>query len=428
MNYLLSDKPYKDKQEASTDIEHCKWERYNNATQKELYNALLQGYSYSPVFNGSRRLLKNFRESYFVFIDIDDSDIPLSDYILSHFGNFEEGLEFLCDALPPTFAYPSFRHHLNLDDRTTIYKFHLVWAFSRPLNAEQYKAIQETIIRECNIETYDAKTLEVGRCYFGTSSSAEECYYNGAVYDPLMLFDNYTISISTTCDDADTYNFEIPEHIQADLFSGKYRATDVLYKYKSKSLKDYLLSTPTFTKGKAKLWTIDDYKEIKLPYNGKYKITDGKKRRWAFSQIMIQLKDINPDIEYWEFLTLGIIISNFYFENDRDFGDLKSVKDICNKDYNVEPKDIVWFCKRSVKSNYITRGLKEEGVTRTELIEAYKESATFQFCSIDNNIHIRQKSKMALPKPTTIEEAEKQYKEGKISRRTYFRWKKRLKE
>ena len=357
MNYWLSSKPYESKQQASNDIENCEWEHYENATHKELFKALLQGYSYSPVFHGDRRLKNKFKESYFVFVDIDDSNIPMMDFIQSHF-TFDAGLEFLCESLPPTFAYPSFTHHLNLDDGTTIYKFHLVWAFDRPLNAEQYQSVQKRLIEECNIETYDRRTLEVARCYFGTSTKEDDCYYNGVTYDPTTLLDGYTITVEETKENS---NMELPKEVIDGLCNKSVTTTELLFTLTGRQYTDYITTTEVFSIGYAKLWLKDDYKHITLPYKP---LKDGKHRRMVFSNIMLQLKDINPYISYWEYMLVGICIANFHFEHDKDFGDTDTVKPIITASFNKEPH-IDWsYCRSKHKGAYIAKGLKRQGIKR----------------------------------------------------------------
>lgn len=453
MKYRLSEQTFTNKMDASRDADRLTWTEYETDNPKELYNALLNGYTYCPIFNGWRRLKGNYKESYFVFIDIDHSEIPLGEYILSHFPDYDNELDFLKTSYPPTFAYCSLSHH-NMKDDDIEYKFHLVWAFDRPLNSEQYHEVQSKIIEISGISIDDRTTTQCNRFFYGTNKKyADECIYIGDVYRPEQFIDTYVESIIVNYDASS--ELKINKSVWMDLMNKDNRTTDVLYKYTGKQYTDYMVSKPTFVYNGSKLWVKSDYKAILVPWNGKIK--DGEHRRYKFSMMLRQLKEINTNITFSEFVMVAICISNFHFEHNNEFGSIDSVMSISRLVFNDNTESTIdWYCQSKTKGRYIVKDLN--GMTRKELIGKY-EASFIQISeandgSLKNDtseektpisyIHTyytENVTKMRLPsrmtqyrhkknppkeKPKTIEELEIAYQNKQISKATYYRMKKKL--
>ena len=156
-------------------------------TAREMYALCLNGYTFCHVFehtwgsegiflNFGQKTTKNFKEANALFFDIDDTDLPMKEYI--------EKL-----AIKPTFAYPSYSY------KPEKQKFRMIYVLTTPIeDAETYKGLywgMHYLIAACVGEEHhglDTSMQAAAQYINGTSKElAPLAVYFGCEYDPAMM-------------------------------------------------------------------------------------------------------------------------------------------------------------------------------------------------------------------------------------------------
>lgn len=457
--FRLSKESYKEKPD-SAGYDRLSFIEMESESPDKLYNGLIEGHTYSPIFSDFSWKKDKFLFSQFIFLDIDDSDISLSDFLFSHYGDCTDlTASFLSESYPPTFAYESFNNLKKVgSDGKLKYRFRLVWALSKPLNKQQYTQAFDFIVKDSNIDNYDKHSREYFRMYYGTNGFGT---YFGHIYEPEQFIPSYKEDVVFAFLGSKTTHFtdeNIPAEVTSDLKT--MNTNDCIKKYTGYTLSELLISKPNFTFKGVQLWLKSDFKQITVPFG--MKIKDGSKRRWKFTMMLYQVKALHPDFKLYQLFVVGVGISNFYFEHNREFGNLKSILSIVKKVYSDNStRDIQWYSQTKTKGNYIIRGLNNaslfgEAISRSQIIALFERANMEEESGSAKNetnlsLYIpypildksaknettdtgksrttiwREKNKTKKKKkPTTLVEVEEMYKSGEISRRTYFRYKKKL--
>ena len=180
MDYATSGYAFTARYNVNPDVKYCLTDKTGKKT-----------YSYPTYKNGkskggmklSFKRDEFFKESSVVFVDIDLTKYPtIPDYLNT--------LEY-----KPTFCYPSYSDNIQKNGITSR-RFRMVYVFSQPLQADEFKKVSGSINAKTEIDT--AEELE-DRCnevlsqYMNGCYDCTEKYYTGIIYD-------YSDFIDTTTD------------------------------------------------------------------------------------------------------------------------------------------------------------------------------------------------------------------------------------
>ena len=180
MDYATSGYAFTARYNVNPDVKYCLTDKDGKKT-----------YSYPTYKNGkskggmklSFKRDEFFKESSVVFVDIDLTKYPtIPDYLNT--------LEY-----KPTFTYPSYSDKTEKNGISSR-RFRMVYVFSQPLQADEFKKVSGSINAKTEIDTgeeLDDKCNEVLSQYMNGVYDCTEKYYTGIIYD-------YSDFIDTTTD------------------------------------------------------------------------------------------------------------------------------------------------------------------------------------------------------------------------------------
>ena len=293
MDYATSGYAFTARYNVNPDVKYCLTDKTGKKT-----------YSYPTYKNGKNKggmklTFKRdefFKESSVVFVDIDLTKYPtIPDYLNT--------LEY-----KPTFAYPSYSDSLEKNGISSR-RFRMVYVFSQPLQADEFKKVSGSINAKTEIDTgeeLEDKCNEVLSQYMNGVYDACEKYYTGIIYD-------YSDFIDTTTDQPrygkqrhnnnDTTTTDQPEkeieydkamfydmsHLDYDSFMIRWRR-HFHYSYDNSNPNGWI----RFGESEVYYQFVgEDY--FKLFWNVE-RVKDGQKRRKTVFENMCLRKVLNPEI------------------------------------------------------------------------------------------------------------------------------------
>lgn len=162
-NVSISDRCY-DHKPSKNDYTHMSF-CVENVTMQEIIDKVSAGYSICHLFNNKRRLKKNFVGSYCIFIDVDDSQVSMKDFIDNA-------------KMKPSFAYTTSSNGVKG------YRFRLGYVFDDMIETEDlYKDIYSAIVHKINLSnTKDNCGSVCNQIMNGNSSNNIETYCSFNVF------------------------------------------------------------------------------------------------------------------------------------------------------------------------------------------------------------------------------------------------------
>lgn len=154
LNVWLSKDCYTSKP-VSDDYRKMKWDNMTLTLENFISN-IRSGHSYCHIYHGSRRTKSEFLFSQVVSIDVDDSSIPLRQFIRD------------C-AFKPTIGYETFSNGID-----GAYSYRLVFVFEEKLSAVQYQTVYGCLCSLCDLtDTKDHCGKVLTQLMNGTTPCAE---------------------------------------------------------------------------------------------------------------------------------------------------------------------------------------------------------------------------------------------------------------
>lgn len=147
----------------SNDYKMMKWSNPMSITLDMFDVFISKGYSYCHIYRDNRRCINNFLYTYVVNIDIDDSDIPMTEYI--------DGL-----TQKPTYAYTTCSNGIKG------YRFRLIYVFNEKLGTDNYKSVYQEICTKNNIILNDNCGYSIGQLMNGNGLGNIETYKSYNIY------------------------------------------------------------------------------------------------------------------------------------------------------------------------------------------------------------------------------------------------------
>ena len=124
------------------------------------------GYSYCHVFKNDHRSNADFLYTYFVNIDVDDSKVPLADYLKKPY-------------MKPTLAYTTYSNKKN-----GLYSYRLIYCFSEKIDAQMYEPLYNSICSYVGLaNTKDDCGRVLSQLMNGNSLPDMEYYLSNRIYD-----------------------------------------------------------------------------------------------------------------------------------------------------------------------------------------------------------------------------------------------------
>ena len=124
------------------------------------------GYSYCHVFKNDHRSNADFLYTYFVNIDVDDSKVPLADYLKKPY-------------MKPTLAYTTYSNKKN-----GLYSYRLIYCFSEKIDAQMYEPLYISICSYVGLtNTKDDCGRVLSQLMNGNSLPDMEYYLSNRIYD-----------------------------------------------------------------------------------------------------------------------------------------------------------------------------------------------------------------------------------------------------
>ena len=296
MDYATSGYAFTARYNVNPDVKYCLTDKTGKKT-----------YSYPTYKNGknkggmklSFKRDEFFKESSVVFVDIDLTKYPtIPDYLNT--------LEY-----KPTFTYPSYSDNISKNGITSR-RFRMVYVFTQPLQADEFKKVSGSINAKTEIDT--AEELE-DRCnevlsqYMNGCYDCTEKYYTGIIYDYSDFIDTATdrpkygkqhdnnndTTTTTTTDQPekeivyDKAMFYDMSHLDYDSFMTRYR-WQFNYSYDNSNPNGWI----RFGESEVYYQFVgEDY--FKLFWNVD-RVRDGQKRRKKVFMRMCLRRILNPEI------------------------------------------------------------------------------------------------------------------------------------
>lgn len=306
-----------------------------NVSYDEFVSYIVSGHSVAhvytdndDVFTNHTKTNNNFRYTSFIGIDVDDSDIPMEEYI--------DGI--VCK---PSFAYHTY------SDGIKGYRFRLVYVFTEPIYRDEYAIIYEGI-KECagitNLKDNCMRGLS--QCMIGNGSSSRIINYYSLFNKENFLGKGPGSSINEICPVKmhNVYKAEREKHYASTLdkiekpieknfycrlmslvpsdFIKYYRDTYSIINsselIKSEDETHYTFPVPYYEIERGYRWDsfVKDNGEIK-PFTKEKKIHDGQRRRYKLYICAVIKCRIKPDITLEE-LIYNMVWERYMFYDNRD--------------------------------------------------------------------------------------------------------------
>lgn len=158
----LSTKGYDHKPNAQ-DYKGMKWSNPMSITLDMFDVFISNGYSYCHIYRDNHRSNNNFLYTYVVNIDIDDSDIPINEFV--------DGL-----MQKPTYAYTTCSNGIKG------FRFRLIYVFNQKLDTDNYKSAYQEICSRNNIILNDNCGYSIGQLMNGNGLGNIETYKSYNIY------------------------------------------------------------------------------------------------------------------------------------------------------------------------------------------------------------------------------------------------------
>ena len=338
MEASITTKAYKNK----IPSEYVKFLRFERMELNidQLIQLITHGHGYAGVFSLDEFGMKdktydNFRLSWLITLDIDDSDTPMHAFI--------EVLRY-----KPTFAYTSCSNGIKG------FRFRLVYVLSSPVTSvDEYRSLTLGVVRANNITLFDKASLSCHMYYNGNGCDNVEVYRADKTYDK-TLFCPWLTEKDSTESAINSYilkkennmrvncTFDYPEFEQ-DCNDMNMSNADILDKYRHMMANVESTPLPEVDDDTPYIMIPEDYAEIRRLYdNGgrPIRLVDGnKRRRKLFANGMLR-RYIKPDITL-DNLTYNLIYELEYFisnENAKNIIDRSVVMQIAKDVMNADPK------------------------------------------------------------------------------------------
>lgn len=316
--------------------EECRNIRFQHktVTTDEFLNLVCDGYVYTALMKDNWRNGDNFICTNLITFDIDHSDVSMNDYV--------EGLE-----IKPTVAYTSSRNGVEGYG----YGFRLVYFADEAIcTLEDYAKLSSNIAKELSLKFVDDRSFKGDQMWFGSYGCETyvsnnilkmECKkWNATHLDGgCSKYNNKSIpnkSISKTIT-IHTYHNSLSDTFQRDYETMSYQ--DIIKKYRTTF--DNIEKTPIVLNEDVPLIKYpSNYYEIRRPWkkiNGEtMKIKDGEGRRRKLYLNGIIRRKINPNISFDNLLYNLIYEFEYYYINDGNKIDKKTLYEIANNVMKAE--------------------------------------------------------------------------------------------
>lgn len=377
--------------------------RNNLVTLDELVKLISEGRCFCYNFNSSiltqkQKTIENFKYTNVIFIDIDDIEIEMNDFIdkLNH---------------KPTIAYTTF------NDRQGNHRFRLIYCFNQPITTvEQYKKMYLSIIKhleESNqFKNKDNCAISPNQQFYGNGCSPK-MYTSFVVYEQCELLDSsielnknkHHHSPPTTKENECEWTLTITDEDYINDFNSM-RVGDLLMKYREKY--PFIEQTPLeqVDDDVAYIMLPKNYIEVKrywikeemynqygeaVGVNAKpLKIKDGQQRRKKLFINGILRRMMIPNITFEHMLHNLVNEVYYYVDNTIDSITRRDLYNItCNvfkanvDDYShmipidsrkwiVNPK----YCIKHNVSRRSARNIAKKQITYHSILELYDSSKT----------------------------------------------------
>lgn len=322
-----------------------------NVTCDEFIDYIENGYCIAHVytdndciFKNTTKTKKNFRYTNYISIDIDDSQLPMEQYIN----------QIQCK---PTFAYHTY------SDGIKGYRYRLVYVFKEPIYSDEYRCIYENIKSCAGISNLKDDCMKsIAQCMIGNGSNASTINtHHLFIKDDFM----YTRDTSEDCpvkmhnvykeaggkhyaSTLDKIEKQIEKHFYCSLMSlapsdfiERYKNTYTIINsselIKSEDETHYTFPTPYYEIQRGYRWDsfVKDNGEIK-PFTKEKRIHDGQRRRYKLFMCAVIKCRIKPDI------TLEELIYNMVWERQMFYD---------NSDKVLDNNFIICLCRRAMDSD-----------------------------------------------------------------------------
>ena len=331
------------------DIGKMRYKR-TNVTCDEFIDYIENGYCIAhvytdndSVFSNATKTKKNFRYTNYISIDIDDSQMPMEQYIN----------QIQCK---PTFAYHTY------SDGIKGYRYRLVYVFKEPIYSDEYRCIYENIkscagisnlkddcmksIAQCmigngsNASTINTHHLFIKDDFMYTRDTSEDC--------PVKMHNVYREGGKHYASTLDKIEKPIEKHFYCSLmslapsdfikyYSNTYHIINSSELIKSEDETHYTFPTPYYEIQRGYRWDsfVKDNGEIK-PFTKEKRIHDGQRRRYKLFICAVIKCRIKPDI------TLEELIYNMVWERQMFYD---------NRDKILDNDFIIDLCRRAMDSD-----------------------------------------------------------------------------
>lgn len=155
-----------------------------------LLDRIREGYSICHIFKNNRRIKNNFMYTNAVFIDVDDSTIPMEELIKE------------CE-LQPTIAYTTFS-----DGKNGLNRFRIIYVFGDSIKTEEeYKYLYFYLINSlCLVDNKDNCGAVITQPMNGNSSDNIRVFCQHYIYDKNTFLHNCHLELYITTTQPKQYN------------------------------------------------------------------------------------------------------------------------------------------------------------------------------------------------------------------------------
>ena len=355
-----------------------------NVSYDEFVSYIVSGHSVAhvytdndDVFTNHTKTNNNFRYTSFIGIDVDDSDIPMEEYV--------NGID-----CKPSFAYHTY------SDGIKGYRFRLVYVFTEPIYRDEYPIIYERI-KECagitNLKDNCMRGLS--QCMIGNGSSPRtikyNLFFNKKDFIGDMIPGSYSNNIICPVKMHNVYKERKEKHYASTLdkiekpiekqfycilmslapsdFIERYKNTYTIINsselIKSEDETHYTFPTPYYEIQRGYRWDsfVKENGEIK-PFTKEKRIHDGQRRRYKLFICAVIKCRIKPDITLEELIYNMVWERHMFYDNSDKILTNDFIIDLCRRamDSDIQipesnhPSFIVnkeWAMKNGMNANQL---------------------------------------------------------------------------
>lgn len=374
VEYFITSKNYTEKPNRN----ECRFLEFDkkNTDVEEFINYVTSGYGFtcsiltdkSHISNKGDRRQINFKYSYLVCLDVDDSKYSMNE-------------AFDIVSLKPTFSYNTYSN----DESNKIYKFRFIYVFSKPIdNVDLYYSLMvffnNKISKDLGIST-DKKTIDCAR-YFNGTMDKNICKTN-IIYnvEDIIKFDDFK-ELKIKKNKAKSPKIEDKKELNSlEKFFFENSYISFLEEFSDKVTPSQTCSTlPVDDSTVPFVLLPTDFREIKRIWfksNDKFKIRkikNGEKRRNSLFVNGIIRRMINPSLTFDDILYALTFEMVNYIDNSEDKiikQDIWNIsKNVMKADINDEKfKDYGRCRKTAVNPNFY---LLKKGFSKKDVIKKHK--------------------------------------------------------